>query len=106
MESENKMAKLDFDNILNVEIKVYDPTRMMTIGERVRQLRLDPPDCDIYKGNKKLTLKFVSQRIGLSISFLSDVERGRTVPSIKSVDLIADFYGLSLSKFFENVSLD
>ena len=36
----------------------------------------------------------VSERTGLSISFLSDLERGRTEPSLKTLCAIAAVYGM------------
>lgn len=40
-----------------------------------------------------MTLKQVSKKTGLSISFLSEIERGITLPSIRSATKIAECYG-------------
>lgn len=39
------------------------------------------------------TLKEVSERIGLSLPFLSDVERGDASASIKTIQKLCNFYG-------------
>ncbi len=46
--------------------------------------------------NKRLTLKQVSQKTGISISFLSDIERGKTNPSQKTFKKLTDFYGIDI----------
>lgn len=46
------------------------------------------------------TLLELAEKTGLSISFLSDLERGRTDPSMKTLRKIADAYGLKLDVRF------
>lgn len=53
---------------------------MINIGENIRNARKA----------KGLTLKGVCLLTGLSISFLSDIERGRTSPSLRSLIKIAE----------------
>lgn len=43
---------------------------------------------------KKRTLKDVAEETGLSVSFLSDMERGRTNPSLKTVIALAEYHGM------------
>ncbi len=50
---------------------------------------------------EKLTLADLSEKTGLSLSFLSQVERGLTNPSINSLRKIAAGIGCPLSTFFE-----
>lgn len=45
---------------------------------------------------KGLTLAEVAQGTGLSISYMSDLERGRTNPSIETLEKIAAFHDLTL----------
>ena len=52
---------------------------MMTIGERIRQLREE----------KDISLRELAKTIGVSPAFLSDVELGRRNPSDKHLDAIA-----------------
>jgi transcriptional regulator with XRE-family HTH domain len=54
------------------------------IGKKLRLLR---------KENKQ-TLANVSDRLGISVSFLSDMELGRTQPSLATVNQLANFYGV------------
>lgn len=44
-----------------------------------------------------MTLKQLSDKCGLSVSYLSDIERGRTEPSIKSLDAIFTACGVTLT---------
>jgi transcriptional regulator with XRE-family HTH domain len=56
----------------------------MEIGDRIKELRTE----------KGLTLKELGERIGMSVSFLSDVENSRSLPSLKRCKQIA--IGLSV----------
>ena len=44
------------------------------------------------------TLKFVSSETGISISFLSDIERGKTMPSIYTLLKLCEFYKVVLAE--------
>ncbi|WP_134698659.1 helix-turn-helix domain-containing protein [Ammoniphilus sp. YIM 78166] len=63
---------------------------------------------EIYKKIKDLrkqhdmTLKDLSEKTGLSISFLSQVERGSTSLAITSLKKIADAFEVPITDFFEN----
>jgi len=61
------------------------------VGERLREIR----------GRRRLTLREVAERAGLSESFLSQVERGRASASIASLRRIADGLGISISDLFQ-----
>ncbi|HET59538.1 MAG TPA: XRE family transcriptional regulator [Chloroflexi bacterium] len=58
----------------------------MNISDRLRRTRK----------MSHMTLKDVSLKTGLSISFLSDIERGRTKPSLETVYKLAECYGISV----------
>ncbi len=49
----------------------------------------------------KMTLKDVANHTGLSISFVSDIERGVTNPSIDTIDKLAACYGVVCNVRFE-----
>jgi len=51
--------------------------------------------------NERMTLKELSDETGLSVSFLSQVERGETSLAITSLKKIADVFGKSMKYFFE-----
>src|SRR5436190_7616913 len=61
------------------------------VGERLRELRR----------SRRCTLKTVAERSGLSESFLSQVERGRSSASIGSLRRIAQALGVSIADLFE-----
>ena len=61
------------------------------VGVRLRELR----------GVRRLTLRDVAERAGLSESFLSQVERGRASASIASLRRIADALGIGISDLFQ-----
>jgi transcriptional regulator with XRE-family HTH domain len=62
------------------------------IGERIRRLRL----------RKSMGLVELGKRAGLSASFLSQLETGRVVPTIRNLTRIAMVFSQDLSYFFEN----
>jgi transcriptional regulator with XRE-family HTH domain len=57
----------------------------MEIGERIKQLRKE----------KGMTLKDLSAKINMSVSFLSDIENAKSYPSLKRCKEIA--HGLNVS---------
>src|SRR5215467_9274644 len=61
------------------------------VGERLRTLRR----------YRRCTLQTVAERSGLSESFLSQVERGRSNASIASLRRIADALGVTMADLFE-----
>lgn len=56
--------------------------------ERTNRIR------DIRKENG-ITLKDLAEKVGVSIPYLSDIERGNRRGSEKTIDLIADALGVS-----------
>lgn len=59
----------------------------MKLGERLRQIRRE----------KHKTLFEVRDKTGLSVSYLSDLERGRTSnPSVEILERLAKCYGMTL----------
>ncbi|MEL7624512.1 MAG: XRE family transcriptional regulator [Clostridiales bacterium] len=65
---------------------------MEDIGARIRSLR----------ENRSMTLREVSEKTGLSIGFLSQIERNIADASIASLKNIAEAFDLKISYFFEN----
>ena len=51
---------------------------------------------------KKFTLKALAEQTGVSISFLSQVERGKSSVTLESLNKIADALNVSPSVFFED----
>jgi transcriptional regulator with XRE-family HTH domain len=68
----------------------------MEIGRRLRNLRL----------SKKITLNKLSVATGLTISFLSQLERNITFPSVKSLRKIAQALQVKVAYFFEEETKD
>ena len=66
------------------------PSGSGVLGERLRSLRL--------KARK--TLKEVSETTGLSISFISTLERGGTGASVASLRQLAQAYGMTMRELF------
>jgi len=62
------------------------------IGERIKRLRL----------KKSMGLVELGKRTGLSASFLSQLETGRVVPTLRNLARIAMVFSKDLSYFFEN----
>jgi transcriptional regulator with XRE-family HTH domain len=66
---------------------------MASLGDRIRELRL----------NRNLTLKQVSAETGLSVSFLSLVERDRVSISVDNLERLARYFGVRLVHLFQGV---
>jgi DNA-binding response OmpR family regulator len=64
---------------------------LLTVGSRLREVRQ----------KKKLTLRQVAQRTGLSVSLLSQVERAESAASVASLHKIAGALNTSLQVLFE-----
>lgn len=61
-----------------------------------------PQTLRVLRQEYNLTLKELSERCGLSVSYLSDIESGRTVPTLETLDRIVTSYGLTITlSFFE-----
>src|SRR6202522_2741596 len=62
------------------------------IGERIKRLRL----------KKSMGLVELGKHTGLSASFLSQLETGRVVPTLRNLSRIAMVFSKDLAYFFEN----
>jgi transcriptional regulator with XRE-family HTH domain len=62
------------------------------LGAKIRRIRTA----------ERLTLSELGEKTGLSVSFLSQVERGHNDPSINSLRKIANALGCPLTTFFED----
>jgi transcriptional regulator with XRE-family HTH domain len=65
----------------------------MRLGDRIRELRK----------NKEETLKDISNSIDLSVSYLSDIERGRTNPSLQTLEIIANHFDITVTDLLSGV---
>lgn len=63
----------------------------MSIGTKLQEARK----------KKGFSLKVLSSKIGKSISFLSDIENGRSKPSIETLKSLCDVLDLSLDYLFD-----
>ena len=57
------------------------------VGERIKILRKE----------RNLTLKSLSEKSNISVSFLSDIENGRSHPSLEKLNSIANALNISTS---------
>jgi transcriptional regulator with XRE-family HTH domain len=64
---------------------------MEEIYEKIKKLRFE----------QSMTLKELSDKTGLSVSFLSQIERGASSLAITSLRRIADAFGVKMVYFFE-----
>ncbi|MFS0786408.1 XRE family transcriptional regulator [Shouchella sp. 1P09AA] len=55
---------------------------------------------------KTFTLKQLAEKTGLSISFLSQIERGKSSMTLESLNKISDAFDISTSQFFSNDAHD
>lgn len=64
---------------------------MKSIGERIRTLRTE----------QGMTLAVLAEKTGLSVSYLSQIERDKTTPSLSALTSIAKTLDVGLRHFFE-----
>ena len=83
-----------FEDVLDVvkDEKVQEYLDQRVIGERIRALRL----------KRSMGLIDLGSRTGLSASFLSQLETGRVVPTLRNLARIALVFGKDLSWFFRD----
>ena len=62
-----------------------------SIGERIKKIRVE----------QKMTLADLNKKTNISISYLSQIERDKTTPSLASLAIIADALNANLRYFFE-----
>lgn len=61
-----------------------------TVGRRIRQLRRE----------RGLQLEAMAARTGLSIGYLSQIERGLSSPSLRALAALTELFGVSLGELF------
>jgi transcriptional regulator with XRE-family HTH domain len=67
---------------------------LMKLHERLKEIRTQ----------KGLTLVQVKEQSGLSVSYLSDLERGRTTsPSLETLDKLANFYAMTATDLMSGI---
>ena len=70
--------------------KAGEPAMDLAVGRRIRDLRRE----------HKLSLETIAARTGLSIGFLSQVERGLSSPSLRVLATLADVLGVGIAALF------
>ncbi len=65
------------------------------LGERIRKIRID----------KKMTIKEIAEKVGVTSSLLSQVEKNKTNPSVNSLMAIAKALEVPISAFFDEEPL-
>jgi len=65
----------------------------MQLYERLRELRSE----------RGLRLKDVCDQASISVPYLSDLERGRTNPSLETLQILAGAYGITVHDLLEGV---
>jgi transcriptional regulator with XRE-family HTH domain len=76
--------------------KPAEPAMDVAVGMRLRDLR--------RKAN--LSLETVASRSGLSVGFLSQIERGLSSPSLRVLATLADIFGVGIAALFGNQAND
>lgn len=65
----------------------------MKLEQRIKELRTQ----------HRLTLKDLSESTGLSVSYLSDIERGRTTPSLNTLEALSVAFDISVADLLSGV---
>src|ERR1700712_594501 len=90
--------QLNEDRQLQSAVDVVEPGQVEStieakqIGDRIRRLRM----------RRSMGLVELGKKTGLSASFLSQLETGRVVPTVRNLARIAITFGKDLSYFFRN----
>lgn len=71
-----------------------DPGTEPNVGSRIRKIR------DL----KKLSLRALSERCGLSANVISLIERGENSPTVSSLHRLATALGIPITDFFQEVT--
>lgn len=66
---------------------------MEDISKKIKSLRLE----------KEMTLKDLGEETGLSVSFLSQIERGNSSLAITSLKKISDAFNINITYFFREI---
>lgn len=61
-----------------------------TFGEKIKQLRAE----------KGITQEKLASKAGVSVDFLSLIERGKNAPSFKNIEKIAKAFGVEIKELF------
>lgn len=61
----------------------------MTIGDRLKKLRM----------GKKLTQRKLADNVNFSHSYIGDIEKNRTVPSIETLQKLAFYFEVDIAYF-------
>lgn len=70
--------------------KPSEPAMDLEVGQRIRRLRHE----------RALSLEGVAARTGLSVGFLSQIERGLSSPSLRVLATLADVLGVGIAALF------
>lgn len=87
----NSSTTVDHPTALNPDA-AEDLLASIRLGERIKKLRL----------KRSMGLVELGKRSGLSASFLSQLETGRVVPTLRNLSRIGIVFGKDLSYFFES----
>lgn len=78
----SRLLLIEKEKVLNIKI-----------GERVKELR----------NENKLTLKQLAERMDLSVSLISQIERAESAASVLTLNKIVTALNMSLKEFFQNI---
>ena len=80
-----------FSTIISGETRVYKNSLCLSCGKRLSTLR----------NQKGVTQEQLAEASGLSVDFLSLIERGRRAPSFKTLEQLSKALGLSVRDLFD-----
>ena len=75
----------------NYHVKVKKVVIELSIGEKIRNLRKE----------KNITQRQLANSTNFSHSYIGDLETGRTNPSLKSLEMIADYFNVDMDYFLQ-----
>lgn len=57
-----------------------------------------------YRRNKRITLKELAEKVGITASFLSDIENSKKQPSVETLGKLAEAFNVPLYMLFKDIS--
>lgn len=85
---------------MGTEDKAVSPREAPRSGRRKNRINIGPA-VRVRRKELSLTLKDLAAKSGLSVAFISQVERGKTAPSIISLLQISEALGVNVNYFVE-----
>lgn len=94
--NEKNMSTATIKQLLSSDMTIHQTNSNKKYYKEIYHAKLKK-----YRENENYTLEEVSREIGISASYLSRIEQGKTTVSYDILEKLAEFYGESAIRFFD-----